>query len=224
MSVDDRVNLQKALYTISHEFKNDIITLQGLITILAQKYEKTWDEDDKENIDLLFESIKHQESYIQSLLDYSRVNTRGRPSSIKSIQELIAIALKSINNEQVKIECNCNTKLKLDNAQFTKALSCIIINSIQYSNCNPVIINFNCDSKENDYILKIKDNGTGIDDKFKDQIFSVFSPGKNSVSGIGMGLATVKKIVERQGGSISYDFSTKEFIIILPIALCYQDV
>jgi signal transduction histidine kinase len=223
MSVDDRVNLQKALYTISHEFKNDIITLQGLITILAQKYEKNWDEDDKENIDLLFESIKHQELYIQSLLDYSRINTRGRPSSIKSIQELINVVLKTINNPKVAIECDCNTKLKLDNNQFIKALNCLITNSIQYSNKENVHIRFTCSTVENGYVLRVKDNGEGINDKFIDQIFTLFSPGKNSVSGVGMGLAITKKIIERQGGTISYDFSTKEFIIILPKALCYQD-
>jgi signal transduction histidine kinase len=55
--------------------------------------------------------------------------------------------------------------------------------------------------------LTIADNGIGFDNQFKDQIFTIFQRlhSRNEYEGTGIGLATVRKIVERHGGTINAD-------------------
>jgi light-regulated signal transduction histidine kinase (bacteriophytochrome) len=70
-------------------------------------------------------------------------------------------------------------------------------------------------------VLTISDNGIGFDNKFREQIFTIFQRlhTRNEYEGTGIGLATCRKIVERHGGTINADGTENEgsiFTIILP--------
>jgi signal transduction histidine kinase len=70
--------------------------------------------------------------------------------------------------------------------------------------------------------IEIRDNGIGFDNKYKEQIFTIFQRlhGRLEYEGTGVGLATVRKIVERHGGSIDADGRPSlgaTFIIELPM-------
>ena len=69
--------------------------------------------------------------------------------------------------------------------------------------------------------IRISDNGIGFDNKYKDQIFTIFQRlhGRNDYEGTGIGLATCRKIIDRHDGTIDADSQEGEgatFIITLP--------
>ena len=71
-------------------------------------------------------------------------------------------------------------------------------------------------------VLRVADNGIGFDNKYKDQIFTIFQRlhGRNEYEGTGIGLATVRKIVERHNGLIDADGIDGQgatFIVTLPV-------
>ena len=71
--------------------------------------------------------------------------------------------------------------------------------------------------------LTIADNGIGFDNKYKDQIFTIFQRlhGRGEYEGTGIGLATCRKIVERHGGDIDTDGQLGEgttFTVTLPVS------
>jgi light-regulated signal transduction histidine kinase (bacteriophytochrome) len=71
-------------------------------------------------------------------------------------------------------------------------------------------------------LLTIADNGIGFDNQFKDQIFTIFQRlhSRNEYEGTGIGLATVRKIVERHSGTINADGQLNigaTFHVTLPI-------
>jgi PAS domain S-box-containing protein len=75
---------------------------------------------------------------------------------------------------------------------------------------------------EQQCILYIEDNGIGFDEKYLDRIFTVFQRlhGKNEYEGTGVGLAVVRKIVERHGGTVTARSAVGEgttFIVTLPL-------
>jgi signal transduction histidine kinase len=77
--------------------------------------------------------------------------------------------------------------------------------------------------------IEITDNGIGFDNKYKEQIFTIFQRlhGRLEYEGTGVGLATVRKIVERHGGSIDADGRPgmgATFIIDLPLRQIAEEV
>jgi signal transduction histidine kinase len=70
--------------------------------------------------------------------------------------------------------------------------------------------------------LTIADNGIGFDNQYREKIFTIFQRlhSRNEYEGTGIGLATVRKIVERHGGTISADGQLNigsKFHVILPL-------
>ena len=77
-------------------------------------------------------------------------------------------------------------------------------------------------------LLTIEDNGIGFDNQFKDQIFTIFQRlhSRNEYEGTGIGLATVRKIVERHGGTINADGQLgvgAKFHVTLPLQQVSKD-
>jgi light-regulated signal transduction histidine kinase (bacteriophytochrome) len=75
---------------------------------------------------------------------------------------------------------------------------------------------------EEQCLIAVRDNGIGFDEKYLDRIFTVFQRlhGRGEYEGTGVGLAVVRKIVTRHGGSITAQSSNGEgatFLVTLPI-------
>jgi signal transduction histidine kinase len=78
-------------------------------------------------------------------------------------------------------------------------------NAIAFSNGQNPAVTFESESKEGVTCIIVVDNGEGIRDDFKDSVFTMFFRGSTISDGSGLGLYTVKKAVEKLGGSISFE-------------------
>ena len=95
--------------------------------------------------------------------------------------------------------------VKLDMEQLLQNL---LSNAIKYQPAgNKAIVHITGTERPNDWLIKVKDNGIGIDKKFSDKVFIMFQRlhNKDEYSGTGIGLAVCKKIVERYGGKIGME-------------------
>lgn len=221
-SLKDRINLNHTVYILSHNFLNDIISLRGLMGLVKDKHLDMWDKDDLENFHLIANTIDAYETTINHLLDYSRISTRGAPSELITVKDLANRAKEELalsGSNPTELECNCIGKLKLDINQFIFAFKCIFNNSIKYSDTSPTKIKITCSRDTTWYTLYIEDNGPGIPIELEGKVFMMFQPGKHSNSGLGLGLACVKKIVERHKGEVNYNFEKKRIEIFLPVNL-----
>jgi light-regulated signal transduction histidine kinase (bacteriophytochrome) len=83
----------------------------------------------------------------------------------------------------------------------------LISNSIKYNDQEQPTIHISAEKKDNNWVFKVEDNGIGIDPKHGERVFKIFQRlhGRDEYGGTGIGLAIVKRIVERHGGVIWYD-------------------
>lgn len=106
----------------------------------------------------------------------------------------------SFNNKPKQIFFNC------DKVHIKNLILNLLENALKYSDEFPEI-NINLNADDNFIKLEISDNGPGIPDDEKDKIFTRFhrvkQPYKNNVSGFGMGLSYVYRVIEAHGGKIS---------------------
>ena len=92
----------------------------------------------------------------------------------------------------------------VDRAQFTLVLKNIIENGIKYNkSVEPIIVIWKESDAEYDHV-SIKDNGIGLGDKYRDEIFEMFKRlhNKNEYEGSGLGLSICHKIIQEHQGSI----------------------
>jgi two-component system phosphate regulon sensor histidine kinase PhoR len=115
-----------------------------------------------------------------------------------------------------------NPFIKADRIHFTNVLHNLIDNGLKYCETTPEI-RLSTETKSNELIIKVKDNGIGIADRDQRQVFNKFfrvhTGDVHNVKGFGLGLYYVKEMVEGHKGKISLKSKLgegSEFSICLP--------
>lgn len=214
--------LDRFVYSASHDLRSPITSLKGLIEI-------TQLEDDihqiKDYLHLMSQSLTKQDQFISDIIDYSK-NKRKQviiePVSLKvifdeAIEQLMHIEnAKSITfTQELLID-----QIQSDSLRLRIIISNLLSNSIKYADNNKqeMFISIKSYILDGLHKIEIADNGIGIDDEFKDFIFEMYF-GTNRNKGSGLGLYIVKEAVENIKGNIAvFSESTigSKFIVTIP--------
>ncbi|MFV8325784.1 sensor histidine kinase [Flavobacterium sp. ZS1P14] len=215
--------LDKFVYSASHDLRSPISSLKGLIEIVKL-------EDDLNQIryylDLMYQGLDKQDEFIKEIIDYSR-NKRKKvtiaPVSLnKIIDEVIAqhLYIKAMDQIAIKKELSVD-ELCSDELRLKIILNNLVSNAIKYSD----------EKKEKRYIsiktyvvgefykIEIEDNGIGINKEYLVKIFEMFFVTNNKKKGSGLGLYLVKEAVENLNGYITVDSEINigsTFIVTIP--------
>ncbi|MGZ7107943.1 MAG: sensor histidine kinase [Methanobacterium sp.] len=145
---------------------------------------------------------------IKGLLEYSRVGTKGGEFKDFNAEEALNHALSnlksSIDECHVEVIYDHFPVIHADENQISRVFQNLIGNALKFrkKDIQPKI--HISTQTDDEYIFSIADNGIGIEEQYKDRIFEVFKRLHpiGEYDGAGIGLAIVKKIVERHGGRI----------------------
>ncbi|HNP95432.1 MAG TPA: response regulator [Cyclobacteriaceae bacterium] len=219
--------LETFIYKAYHDLRSPIVTVQGLVNVakldvtdpIALNYFKSIGSiADKQN---------------SMLLKLMRVmNIRSQLPNIVSFQlnDIFEEVLKTLraaeNIDQVKIiiQNNVTTSIKSDRDIVFDIVYNLMENSVIYGDSGrrrPVVILTADRESANRIIIEVKDNGTGITEEVKDNVFNMFFRGTPVSKGTGLGLYLVRNAVDKLGGSIT--FATHEgegttFTVSLPVS------
>jgi light-regulated signal transduction histidine kinase (bacteriophytochrome) len=165
---------------------------------------------------------------IDDLLTFSRVTTKPTTTVEVDLNKTMknVLADLQIRSEKEKgtviIDDNLPTVMA-DDTHMRQLFQNLLSNALKFhAQDRPPEIHVTATTDETDHVIKVKDNGIGIDEKYRAKVFAVFQRlnAKQAYEGTGIGLAVCKKIVERYGGTIDIESTLGEgttFIITLPI-------
>ena len=206
--------MEQFTYAASHDLQDPLNAAIGFSMLLKEKSEPYLPEDDKLYLDMILGSSERMKSLIRDLLEYSRIgidNTKEK-FTIKEVMDEVIIDLDPrIKNSRAQININEyeNFTLYAKKSDIRRTISNLISNGIKYQ---PVVqvpkIEVDITQIKQKQKLKtqirIKDNGIGIEDKYKDKIFDVFKRLHNNeeYEGTGIGLANCKKVIDNYDGKI----------------------
>jgi light-regulated signal transduction histidine kinase (bacteriophytochrome) len=145
---------------------------------------------------------------VNDLLAYSRVGTRGESFMPISLNNVLSAATANLDvaieeSHAVVTHDRLPTVLG-DESQLIQLFQNLLGNAIKFRSDVPPIIHVGVEQTEDGWEFSVHDNGIGIDMKYAERIFAVFQRlhAREEYPGTGIGLAVVKKIVERHGGRI----------------------
>jgi signal transduction histidine kinase len=218
--------LEKFAYIASHDLQEPLRKVQTFGDRLASKYAQQLDDDGRLYIARMQDATARMRVLIQDLLVYSRV--RGEAKDFVSV-DLNDVVNGVVSDLEVRLEQSGGRidvgdlpSLQADPLQMRQVFQNLIGNALKFkkSDVAPVVsVSSKCVGDA--YEITVKDNGVGFEQQYADKVFEVFQRlhGRSDYEGTGIGLAIVRKVLERHGGSVRAKSSPgqgSEFLLTLP--------
>ena len=221
-------------YVASHDLQEPLRKIEAFGERLSSKYAGVLPDDGKMFIDRMQDAAGRMRKLINDLLSYSRVTTGAKEFQKVSLNRILTEVLSDL---QIRIEDTKATithdelpMIECEPMQMRQLLQNLLGNALKFRKVDvPPIITVKSElfvaaedqGKAAHVLVTITDNGIGFENQFKEQIFTIFQRlhSRTEYEGTGIGLATVRKIVERHGGTIDANgqASGSQFFIKLPL-------
>ena len=200
--------LESFVYSISHDLKTPLVSLQGFSSLLQRELHGQLDEEGKHYMERIQDNVTHMDSLISDLLELSRIGRVVGPMEeidmaalLREIQQDLAVELEETSAELVVQEPL--PAVHADPGRIRQVFTNLIENALKFrSRDRPLRIEVGCKEERGSYRIHVADNGIGIAPQYQEQIFNPFRKLDPKTEGMGIGLALVKKIVEHHGGRV----------------------
>lgn len=200
--------MERFTYTVSHDLRSPLVTIQGFNGFLKGDIEKGDKEKVKVDLRLIEEAVTKMDRLLRETLELSRIGRVANPPEDVPFGEIVQEALLQ-TSQRIKsarmdvLVANDLPVVHVDRMRIVEAMVNFIENSIKYKGeqQNPRIdIGYRTEAKET--VFYVRDNGMGIDPSQHQKVFDLFYKVNNKSEGTGAGLAIVKRIIEVHGGRI----------------------
>jgi signal transduction histidine kinase len=232
--------IQRFAFIVSHDLRSPLVNIMGFTSELAALQDEIFAEpkpgdapakreqqreEFTEALGFIKASIAKMDRLINAILQLSRAGRREfTPREID-----LAVLVKTLAGDvahragevNAKIEIGALPTITSDRLALEQIFSNLLDNAIKYLRRDlPGQIDVTATERGNFVVIEVSDNGRGIDPRDHERIFELFRrAGKQDVAGEGIGLAHVRALVRRLGGSIKVESALNQgttFTIILP--------
>lgn len=194
---------------VAHDLHQPLRTVKGFVELLAERGGSSLDEEEKNFITRILRGVSRMEAMLQSLLAYSRITTRGSVFTEVDLGEVVFQVLldleRFITETGSRVDYDTLPRVQADRFQMVQLFQNLIENAVKYRSLErPLHVQIHAQQSEEGWTISVADNGIGFDPQNAERIFEVFEQlhPRGTYGGLGMGLAIVKRIVERHGGRI----------------------
>ena len=217
------------LSVLSHELKAPLNALEGYMRMMQDKQAGDRIEDYATPIERSLQRIQGMRSLIMDLLDFTKIRLERKEEKIQEVNlaEVASDAIVTVQPYAIQMDVSINLDVKseviimADPDDVEIVFNNLISNAVKYNKRGgktEIII----DSTDNEAIVIFSDTGIGITKDDTENLFTEFVRIKNektrNISGSGLGLSIVKKVIELYHGTIKVD-STPDVGTVFTIRL-----
>ncbi len=201
--------LEQFAYVASHDLQEPLRTMTAFAQLLVRKYRGKLDGEAESYLDFIVKGAVRMSSLIQDLLAYARLTTEEeRPCSValdEDIEAALTHLAQAIAESGAKVTHDPLPTLSVDRGQMIRLFQNLIGNAVKYRKPNePPKVHVSAEQKGAEWVISVRDNGVGFDQKYAATIFQPFKRlhSAEEYPGSGVGLAICQRIVQSQGGRI----------------------
>ncbi len=209
-------DLEMFSHAVSHDLKNPLITVRGLLRWIERDAQDGSIERLKVNLRLVADTAARMEHLVEDLLEFSSIGYFCGSNDEILFEDLASEAVQLLSGTivdkgvNVKIGPGLPT-IRGDRSRLLQVLQNLIENAVKFmGQQNDPTIEIAARSDGSETVFYVRDNGTGIDPADQARIFALFAKLDQSAKGTGLGLALVKKIIETHGGRIWVESEGRE--------------
>ena len=209
---DKNTELETFVYTVSHDLKTPIVTIEGFIGALREDFGDLIDENVEKYLNYMSDASRKMEVLINDLLYLSRIGRLPERKGEFSFDDLMKKVLKTLQPhiDESGVTLNVEKGLPLIYGEIERlgqVIENLLSNAVKYMGKeNPAPrIDVGVMEQGGQKVFFVRDNGIGIEKHYYSKIFEIFQrlpSGKKIGGGTGVGLTIVKRIIEHHGGII----------------------
>jgi len=207
--------LESFSYSVSHDLRAPLRAIHGFARILLEDHRTQLDPEAERLLGVIDQNTRHMGQLIDDLLAFSRFGRQAMNRMPVDMNELTSTVVEDVRRAEAErnghfdIEIDTLRPAYGDPALLRQVLSNLIQNAVKFTRGRPqprIEVGSSAEGKgEGDQtVYFVKDNGAGFDPRFSDKLFGVFQRlhRAEDFEGTGVGLAIVKRIVQRHGGRV----------------------
>jgi light-regulated signal transduction histidine kinase (bacteriophytochrome) len=196
-------------YSVSHDLRAPLRRIEGFCRILTEEYGVVLDQRGMHCLDRIRSGTRDMAEMIDSFLKLSRATTgelRVEPIDLSAMAAEIVTELSERHADHpVSAVVQPDLEIMGDRRLMSAVIANLLENSWKFTRGrgDPTVVFWACEM-DGRQVFYVQDNGFGFDMTFVDRLFAPFNrlPNAEGVDGIGIGLATVQRVIARHGGKV----------------------
>jgi signal transduction histidine kinase len=201
--------LEAFSYSVSHDLRGPLQTINGFVHMLSADYESKLDDRARDYLKQLRLSSRRMSELIEDLLNLSRVSTTGMQTGRVDLSEMARNTASTLQSReparQVEFVIASCPAVEGDSRLLQIVMENLFNNAWKYTSGHAKArIEFGCEKRQIGTVYFVRDDGAGFDSRQADRLFKPFQRlhSEAEFPGTGIGLATVQRIVQRHGGRV----------------------
>ena len=204
--------MEEFSYSVSHDLRSPVRAMQGYAKALEEDFGHQLDSEGREYLERIIQGSARMERLIHEVLTYSRASRMEMKLQPVSLEELVREIVRQypeLHSESVEIVLQPNLPIVLGHEpSLGQAVANLLNNAVKFvaPRVRPKVRVY-AEQKEGRVVLRVQDNGIGIKPEQQGRLFGMFERihPDAKYEGTGIGLAIVRKTVERMGGKVGVE-------------------
>ena len=219
-----KIDIEQIAYIIAHDMKEPLRNICSFSELLANRYRDRLDEDADDYLDFIQKNSKHFYALLTDLMDFvslkrddNRIENVDLNEVFSGLKSTLEVQLEDLDFEFVIEEL---PTVKAGINHLTLLFQHLVQNAIRFrssDSANKLAVSYYED--QGSHVIKVMDNGIGIEVEHQHQIFKIFNRLNKRLEGTGIGLSLCRKILDLYDGAIWVESTPGEgstFFVSLP--------
>jgi light-regulated signal transduction histidine kinase (bacteriophytochrome) len=197
-------------FSIAHDLRTPLLHIDGFAQLLQTSPGAILDPDNRDYLERIIRATRAMSELIGALVEYSRVNSAELRMTQVDLEEVLNEALELVrpwsNDRSIQWERTRLPTVSGDANLLLQVFVNLVSNAVKYTwPRDPAVIEIGTRAQQGwEVTVFVRDNGVGFDPKYASRLFSPFQRlhATDAFSGVGMGLAKVRRILARHGGRV----------------------
>lgn len=205
--IDKNHEMEQFIYTVSHDLRSPLVTIDAFARKLLDELKIQLNEKQRHRLERIQANVEHMEKLLLDLLNISRLIQQPIEKHWLDTEAVVNRVLSTLEVDIQNSMATVNVmsplaSLYANESMLHQCLQNLVSNAIKYRDTNrPLTITIRCEANPTSIDLVVQDNGSGIHEKYHEQIFRIFERLQGG-DGTGVGLAIVKTIMDKHHGKV----------------------